>query len=49
MRLQIILEILFARIGGIFRQNGGKTAIFLTFSLIMLEFCFLDLMTSHVV
>ena len=36
-------------IGGISRRNGGKTAVFLTFSLIMLEFWFLDLMNSHVV
>ena len=45
--VQIILKILFARLGGIPRQNGGKTAVFLTLVLIMLEFWFLDTLTSH--
>jgi hypothetical protein len=31
------------------RQNGGKTAVFLTLVLIMLEFWFLDTITSHTV
>jgi hypothetical protein len=36
-------------IGDLTRQNGGKTAVFLTLVLIMLEFWFLDTMTSHAV
>jgi hypothetical protein len=40
--VQIILKSYLPAIGGISRRNGGKTAVFLTFSLIMLEFWFLD-------
>ena len=36
-------------IGGLSRQNGGKTAVFLIMALIMLEFWFLDTVTPHTV